>query len=177
MMRALCRAAVLLALALPPAAATAAPDTAYNRGVAAFVAKDYEAARKHWAQAVEENETSAYNNLGYLYYMGWGGKADLARAASLWRTAAERGHAESQAHLGEMCEQGEGVPRDLVQAYAWYRSSLANSDAPEDDDDRKVLDMTRRALIRLLGTIPIEQLGESEKLAREFIRAYRPRSR
>lgn len=167
--------ALLLALLLSLPSHAAAPDTAYNRGVSAYLAQDYGAARKHWAKAVDEGETAAFNNLGFLYYVGWGGLVDWDRAAALWKTAAERGHWEAQGHLAEAYEEGKGVPRDLTQAYAWYRNSLVNTPPPENDDDQTLLTRTNRALSRVTGKMSVKQLGEAELLARAYLKRFPPK--
>ena len=164
--------ACILALLFCFTAQAAEPDDAYNRGVQAFRVKDYATARVQWAKAVDANMTHAFNNLGFLYYMGWGGKEDVPRAIALWTTAAKRGHDESQYHLGQAYEEGTGVPRSLVQAYAWYRASLVNSPAEEVKSSSKELDKRRQALVRLLAEMQVEQLGEAERMARGYIGKY-----
>lgn len=171
----------VLVLVLTASGAHAAPPAAYNLGVRAYIAKDYSAARKHWAKAVDEDVTSAFNNLGFLYYTGLGGAAEPKRAVSLWRTAAMRGHFESQHHLAEAYAEGKGVARDLVESYAWYRTSLANTPPPsrDDGDDRELFDKTRDDLLRLLGAMPVDQLPTAERRARDYIARFpaKPASR
>ena len=53
-------------LALAACATKIEGESEYNLGVDAYKAKDYAAARQHWAKAVDEGELSAFNNLGYF---------------------------------------------------------------------------------------------------------------
>jgi TPR repeat protein len=143
----------------------------YNLGVEAYRAKDYSAARKHWATAVKEKQTSAYNNLGYLLYHGLGGGTDHLQAVSLWFEAAKDGHSEAQWHLGKAFEDGKGTEQSLVEAYAWYRCAVANSQsAPKDDEaEAQIAQDASKALSMLLEKLPIEQLPTSERLAKQYI--------
>jgi TPR repeat protein len=167
------RLLVLAVALLVGITASAAQETEYNQGVQAYRTRDYAAARQHWAQAVEQGESLALNNLGFLLYEGLGGDADPARAVELWKRAALRGNDESQWHLAQAFEVGKGASRSLVDAYAWYRCAAASlPQEAEDDEDRRIARDARASVLRLLGTLPVAQLSTAEQLARDYIAKY-----
>lgn len=162
-------AATLLGCATPPT------ESAYNQGVNAFRIKNYGVAREHWAKAVEEGETSALNNLGYLLYFGLGGPSDVARAIALWKRAATLGHSEAQWHLGHAYESGNGVQQSNAEAYAWYRCAIeSTSAAPETDKEieARISQDAAKSLGKLLERLPAEQFAPAEQLAKQYISSY-----
>lgn len=165
---------ILAVLALLTGCAATSNETEYNRGVESFRAKDYFNARLHWGVAAKQNVRAAYNNLGYLLYFGLGGTAEPERAVSLWTVAAKNGDREAQWHLARAFEKGKGVNRDLVSAYAWYRCADANfTVAPLiDQADEEVVRDTKAAIARLVAKLSIDQVRESEVLARKYIDAF-----
>jgi hypothetical protein len=154
-------------------AAAQATDTEYNLGVQAYREKDYATARQHWTNAVEQGEISALNNLGFLLYNGLGGEPDQVHAVSLWKKAATNGHSESQWHLAQAFENGKGTAENAIEAYAWYRCAVANFPAvPQDDAESEIAQDARKSVIRLLAKLSVDQVGASERLAREYIERY-----
>jgi hypothetical protein len=169
---------VALVLSLLACAATEPAESSYNQGVAAYRAKDYASARRHWAVIAASGDLSAQNNLGYLLYNGLGGAKDVAGAISLWQKAAVGGHSEAQWHLGHAYQEGQGVPRSNVEAYAWYRCSVASAEAAtrERTVEREIANDARRSLERILGLLGKEEFGDGEALAKQYIAKYvRPR--
>ena len=155
-------------------AAPSAPRSEYNLGVDAYRTKDYVRARLHWSRAVEEQELSAFNNLGYLLYYGLGGEPDTTRAVSLWMKAAKDGHSEAQWHLGRAFEDGEGTKQSTIEAYAWYRCAVANSQARAKDDapEAQIAQDASKALTNVLSKLPAERMESAELLAKQYIAAY-----
>jgi hypothetical protein len=146
----------------------------YNLGVAAFRAKNYEAAREHWTLATASNNSNAYNNLGFLLYNGLGGNADPVRAVALWRDASTMGNRESQLHLGYAYEAGKGTLRNAVEAYAWLRcaeNSYRLTPAVDDADTEAAQD-ARNSVTRVSAKIPEDQRKLAEELARIYIALY-----
>ena len=148
-----------LALALLTAVSTGCaapgpPDTAYNRGVAAYRDKDYVRAREEWTRAVRDGNTSAMNNLGYLTFHGLGGPTDWEAAVALWRSAVRGGHAESMLHLGFAFENGTGVVKDEVRAVGWYTCAITTAQSSRELDAA-----TREAIVddahRFLGSLTL----------------------
>jgi hypothetical protein len=173
MKKTLLTAAMLLAVSLN-ALAQADDIAVYNRGVEAFRAKDYAAARQHWGKLVAQPYAEAYNNLGFLLYYGMGGEADPVRAVALWRAAAEMKHRESQWHLAVAYDEGKGATANDVEAYAWYRcvdASYRRTPAV-DGDDAAIRRQTSEGLARVFGRIPEKQREAAERLARVYTDLY-----
>ena len=165
---------LLVILALLAGCATRSNESEYNQGVESFRAKDYSNARVHWKMATEQNVRAAYNNLGYLLYFGLGGTPEPEQAVSLWTIAAKNGDREAQWHLAFAFEEGKGVNRDLVSAYAWYRCADANFAAAPliYQEDVEAMSDTKNAIARVVAKLSIDQVRESEILARKYIEAF-----
>lgn len=173
MKKTIATAAMLLAVSLNVFAQS--DDIAvYNRGVEAFRAKDYAAARQHWGKLVSQPYAEAYNNLGFLLYYGMGGEADPVRAVALWRDASEMRHQESQWHLAHAYEEGKGVMANVVEAYAWYRcvDAAYRRTPAADGEDGEIQRDTAEALVRVLARIPEKQRDAAERLARVYTDLY-----
>ena len=100
-----------------------------NAGNAAFDAKDYETAAKHFKSAAEHGNAEAQFKLGECYASGNGVEASASEAVKWYRKAAEQGHAEAQYNLGEwydgllvinskFCED-----EDVGEALKWYHKA------------------------------------------------------
>ena len=165
---------VFAALILLTGFANTSPEQEYNQGVESFRARDYSSARVHWEVATAQNVRAAYNNLGYLLYFGLGGITEPERAVSLWTVAAKNGDREAQWHLALAFEEGTGVSRDLVTAYAWYRCADANFAAAPliDQADEETVTDIKAAITRLVAKLSIDQVRDSELLARKYIDAF-----
>jgi TPR repeat protein/transglutaminase-like putative cysteine protease len=112
-----------------PVARVVEAGSAYQLGLAAYRAKNYDAALKHWRPIAEQGDGDAQVYLGSMYKDGNGVPQDYAQAFAWYSKAAEAGHALAQAHLGFMYGNGLGVAADNTQAVAWYRKSAALGDA------------------------------------------------
>jgi tetratricopeptide (TPR) repeat protein len=146
----------------------------YNLGVDAFRAKNYESARQHWTLALAQDNSNAYNNLGFLLFNGLGGSADPVRAVALWRNAAMMGNAESQWHLGYAYEAGQGSLRNAVEAYAWYRcaeNSYRLTPVPDKEASEATQDASQ-SVTRVRAKLPEDQRKVAEELARIYIALY-----
>jgi hypothetical protein len=162
--------AALAILFLAACATSTPPESDYNRGVGAYRAKDYAAARVDWASAVAAGDTSAENNLGYLLYYGLGGSAEPERAVALWRKAAYAGHPEAQWHLGNAYLEGSAVPQSNAEAYAWYRCSAVSAEAMKGDED--IAADARKSLEGLLTKLNKEEFASGEVLAKQYVNQY-----
>ena len=74
-------------------------------------------------QLAEQGVAEAQNNLGAMYYNGYGVRQDYAEALRWYRQAAEQGIAEAQYNLGVMYDKGQGVRQDYAEALKWYRQA------------------------------------------------------
>jgi len=84
------------------------PECRFFAGTRLFRQGDYVGARLNWEHVlasedddkdVQKLRTDVRNNLGYLFYMGMGIKANRAKAIELWQVVARSGQQESSYHL------------------------------------------------------------------------------
>ena len=104
--------------ALPPLHGVAADDAALARGIEAWRAGDYEAARRLLQPFADQPEV-AYA-LGNMAMEGEGGPVDHAAAAGHYAAGAAGGHVGATANLGFLFDRGWGVERDGVRAQTHY---------------------------------------------------------
>ena len=100
----------------------AAPISAQDflKGLEAAQSGDFETALKEWKPLAESGHSSAQNNLGLMYYHGWGVSKDDEEAVQWWALAAEQGFPDAQHNLGLMYDDGAGVPQDYKEAVKLY---------------------------------------------------------
>ncbi len=171
------RPALMLAacLALFTTAAVPAEDSPYNKGTAAWRAKDYAEARKQWeASLAQGGPDEAFNNLGFLHYYGLGGKADPETAVELWRKGAALAVSEAQLHLGEAYKKGRGVRQSLTLAYAWHLCAIATAGklAGADETEASILESARDSLAKLQPELTSAERAQGERLAKDLISRY-----
>jgi TPR repeat protein len=100
-----------------------------------------------------------------MYNYGSGVPEDDAEAVRWYRLAAEQGDAAVQTTLGVMYANGRGVPEDIVLAYMFYNLAAAQgNERALSNKDRIEERMTR------------EQIGEAQRLSREWLEAHPPGS-
>ncbi|WP_282184049.1 CHAT domain-containing protein [Azospirillum sp. OGB3] len=73
--------------------------------------------------------STAQNQLGWMYQKGRGVPQDDAEAVRRFRLAAEKGNAQAQNNLGWMYEKGRGVPQDDAEAVRRYRLAADQGNA------------------------------------------------
>ncbi len=76
-----------------------------------------------YAEAAEEGDVMAKNNLGVCYHAGDGVPQDYKMAAKLYTEAAEAGNKLAQCNLGACYAEGKGVTKNLSTAVKWYKKS------------------------------------------------------
>lgn len=101
--------------------AYSAPRGAFEDGVKAFQAADYEAAAEAWTPLASAGDARAQFNLGFLHERGLGVALDPAAAAAMYTSAAELGHPAAQNALGAAYLRGSGVTQDAFKAVGWFR--------------------------------------------------------
>jgi TPR repeat protein len=170
--------AVVLCCVAVVSCASAPIQTPYNLGVAAYKKRDYSEAATQWSKAVDQKDTEAMNNLGFLLYNGFGVPKDVDRAVKLWRVAAAAGESESQWHLGRAYETGIGAERSLSIAYAWYQCAIEtasiNSTAPTKNHatEAEILKDARGSLDKMRDGLSASDLETGRALAAEYIAKY-----
>lgn len=72
----------------------------------------------------DQDDGSAENNTGYMYFQGRGVTQDFQQAMVWFRKAADQhNNASAESNLGWMYENGIGVDQDYEQAVSWYRKA------------------------------------------------------
>ena len=77
-------------------------------------------AKDNILELANEGDACAQNNLGEMYYLGWGVEESDEKAVEWFLKAAERGYARAQYKLGDMYYFGDGVERSYEKAAEWY---------------------------------------------------------
>ncbi len=148
-------AAFFLALAV---AAQAEQISAFEQGLEAYDAGDYEAVLAAWEPLAEAGDAEAQTALAALYLVGEGVPYDPAEAARLFRLAAEQGDAVAQLNLGDLSARGMGVPRDLVEATVWLTLAARQG--------RRWADSRRQ---EIAGGLSLAQKAEAEKRVQAWL--------
>ena len=87
--------------------------------------RNFPLALKWFRKAAEQDNISAYNNLGYMYLNGLGVEQNYQNAFNWLLKAAEQGDAPAQNNIGMMYKDGKGVKQDYKQAIFWLSKSVA----------------------------------------------------
>jgi hypothetical protein len=99
----------------------------------------------------------AQNNLGVMYYNGYGVSQNYKEAFKWYIKAAEQGIALAQYNLGAMYANGDGVTQDFKEAYKWMLiASMNGKEVGKLKQD-------------LASQITSAQIVEAQKLAKEFV--------
>ena len=145
----------------------------YIKGQEAYMVKEYDKAREYWEKAIiEGGPDETFNNLGYLWFHGLGGKANHNIAIDFWRKASALSVSESQWHLGYAYETGQGVQTDLVLAYAWYKCAIATSQGLDDLANLMIGQDARKSLSAVTPKLTKEELNKAENIASKLISKY-----
>jgi TPR repeat protein len=114
-----------LAMAAPAQARTSAEiAAAFDSGVAAYDAADYEKAFKIWWDLRYE-DIAAMRNLAMMLRKGVGTQKDPKQAEELYLRAAQAGLPTAQADLADMYLKGELGPPDLARALPLLEAAAA----------------------------------------------------
>ena len=93
----------------------------YNKGLAAYSAKDYVTARQLYKQACDGGNALGCINLGYMWQNGVGGDTYKLLARQLYKQACDGGNAMGCTSLGFMWETDEGGGTDKLLAQQLYK--------------------------------------------------------
>jgi len=114
-----------LAMTAPAQARTSAEiAAAFDSGVAAYDAGDYEKAFKTWWDLRYE-DIAAMRNLAMMLRKGQGTQKDPKKAEELYLRASEAGLPTAQADLADMYLKGELGPPDLTRALPLLEAAAA----------------------------------------------------
>jgi len=136
------------------------PRCLFFRGTQSFRDQRYASAFANWQAIVdlgdvpvelERYKSGAYNNLGFLYFMGWGVDRDRNRAVNYWKLATKLGDAESEYHLchayGDSAEPSYnpsvalGYCKEALRRYTESKERTGN--------DEKIVEQLNRYIARL----------------------------
>jgi hypothetical protein len=112
----------------PDSPVTLAAPAALDRGYYALRAGNYAEALKWYQQAADQGNAMAQQQLGFLYYNGFGVHRDYSTAAIWYRRAAEQGLAVGESSLGWLYQTGLGVPQNYAEARLWNGKAAEQGD-------------------------------------------------
>ena len=102
-------------------------------GIAAYEAKDYDAAKLILMPLAQDGDASAQFYVGVLYAFGYGVELNESTAADWFELSAAQGNAKAQFNAGRAYYKGVGRQIDLAKALAYFEASarqcLAESQA------------------------------------------------
>jgi TPR repeat protein len=101
-----------------------ATQATFDRGVAAYDAKDYDEAFKIFS-SIDDHDLAAMRNVALMLRKGEGTAKDPKAAEEMYARAADGGLATAAADLGEMLLNGEAGPPDAKAAAPWLAGAAA----------------------------------------------------
>jgi len=134
---------------------------AYNEGIAAHSAGNYQKALEIFQLLAGQGHAIAQNNLGVMYRDGQGTPQNYKEAIKWFYEAAEQGSADAQLGLGLMYANGQGTTQDYVHAHKWFNLSASRSQGKTREKAVKNRDL---AETKLMPT----QVEVAQQLAREW---------
>ena len=120
--------AIVLGLSLLLATDSVCSAQDFDKGVAAYNAKDYATALKEWRPLAEKGDASAQYNLGLMYGNGQGVTQDYKEAVRVYLLAAAQGDARAQNNLGFLYGYGQGVIQDNVYSHMWMNIAASRGE-------------------------------------------------
>ena len=112
-----------------PKAAATSPDTAsaagkaYDDGILAIKAQDYQKAAGLFAKACDGGKLAGCSSLGVVYLSGQGVVKDPARAVSLLNKACDGGYLLGCSSLGTLYLSGQGELKDPERAASLFEKA------------------------------------------------------
>jgi TPR repeat protein/serine/threonine protein kinase len=86
----------------------------------AYARKDYATAFRLYQTAADAGNFQAQYQLGFMYQMGLGTKADPVMAMSWYKKSADQDFPNAQSQIGYLYQYGLGVGQDYPAAIRWY---------------------------------------------------------
>jgi len=90
---------------------------------------DYAAALTLLRQPAESGDAAAEEEMGVLYYWGFGVATDFGAAMGWFRKAAAQGYGNAESMIGMMYQESHGVPQDLSEAQLWFQKAADHGSA------------------------------------------------
>jgi len=123
------RLLILPVLLLTLLVGTPAFSADLQKGLTAYMSRDFATALREWTPLAKQGNAVAQNNMGQMHRNGWGVPQDYKTAVKWFSLSAEQGLAGAQYNLGVMYENGKGVPQDYKTAVKWYRLAAEQGNA------------------------------------------------
>jgi tetratricopeptide (TPR) repeat protein len=91
--------------------------------------KDHSKAMNWYQLAINQNETVAYNDIGIMYYNGFGVSRDYITAMEYFLKVASGNNNIAMSNIGLGISNGKGAPADKYKALEWFAQ---NEKKPEN---------------------------------------------
>lgn len=101
----------------------------FQKGIAAFNAKNYPEALLWYKKAADQGDGAAMYNIGSMYANGQGVDINYLESHIWFEKSAEKGVTNAMLDLGNMYYEGYGVVKDLKEAYSWYKKAADGGNA------------------------------------------------
>jgi TPR repeat protein len=131
----------------------------YQKGVAAYIAGDYETVHREWVILAQQGHAKSQSSLAVLYDDGKGVLQNYKTAVKWYRLAAEQGVINAQTNLCTQYYQGQGVIQDHIYAHMWCNIAASRGD--------KVALKNRDIVAKRMTPA---DLSAAQRLARECVR-------
>ncbi len=106
--------------------ATAPAFADYQKGLDAYLARDYKTALSEFQPLAKQGDARSQFYLGRMYNNGRGVPQNYKEAVKWWKLASEQGDANAQISLSSMYGGGRGVPKDFVRSHMWANLAASN---------------------------------------------------
>lgn len=102
---------------------SAQDEIQYKKGLDAYYASDYAAAKALIVPLASKGEPPALNLLGMMYELGKGVPQDAKKSVVYYREAADKGYSYAQYNLAVSYDTGNGIPLNYHEAVKWYQAA------------------------------------------------------
>lgn len=99
---------------------------AYNEGMKAYKAKDYETALRYFYISARHYNPNSYTMLGIIHDEGLGTGVNKEVALYWYSKAAQKNRPYAQYRLAKLYEDGVGIKKDMKKATYWYKRAARN---------------------------------------------------
>ena len=119
------RAAIMTLVLLTVLPAPALADS-FDKGMAAYEAKNFKKARAVFSELANAGHPKAQYWLGAMNEFGLGGAVDRAAALKWYSSSAKEENSDAQYALGEKLLTGNGIDSNPAEAVSWWRKAASH---------------------------------------------------
>ncbi len=98
-------------------------EAEFRKGYQYDQVKNYIEAMYWYKKAAEKAYSSAFLNMGVLYFNGKGVPQNYVEAMNWYKQAAERNNAQATYYVGTMYYMGHGVEKNETEAKSWFQKA------------------------------------------------------